>query len=148
MKISSIIIFASIILATCSAPQSEKKSHETKVLLNGVTTDILDNTINFPDSNAAITTAIRVFTPGECTGIHMHEGIPVVYVLEGELTISHQIDDENVLKVIKEGESFIGATNNWHETTNTSSENAVAIVVFIGSTDLKNTIIPPPPLNK
>ena len=140
MKTIYYSIICLVIFASCSTPQVEQKQYETKAILKGVTTDILGNTINFPDSNAAITTAIRVLSAGESTGIHMHEGIPVVYMLQGELTISHQLDNQEVKKIIKEGESFIGATNNWHETKNTTSEDAVAYVVFVGGKHLQNTI--------
>ena len=108
------------------------------MLLNGITTDVIGETINFPDSNAAITSAIRVLTPGETTGMHMHEGIPVVYMIEGEISIKSE--NGEIQKVIKKGEAFIGSTNSWHETINTGKTDAVAQVVFIGSTDLKNTV--------
>ena len=75
----------------------------------------------------------------------MHEYIPVDYVIEGELTISHQKDSGIIEKVIKKGEAFIGANNNWHETKNTSNSDAVAQVVFIGAKNLENTVVPPPP---
>tara|TARA_B100001250_G_scaffold172835_1_gene148786 strand:+ start:201 stop:623 length:423 start_codon:yes stop_codon:yes gene_type:complete len=137
MKIINITILFCALLVACSTPQ-DKNQYETKVLLKGVTTDVLGDTIDFPDSNSAITSAIRVLKAGETTGIHMHEGIPVVYMIEGEITITSE--NGEIQKVVKKGEAFIGSTNNWHETTNTGNSDAVAQVVFIGATDLKNTI--------
>ena len=58
-------------------------------------------------------------------------------MISGEVTISNQ---DGINKTIKKGESFIGSTNNLHEATATSKQDAVAYVVFIGSQDLKNTI--------
>ena len=77
-------------------------------------------------------------TAGESTGMHMHEGIPVIYMIEGEISIKSE--NGEIQKVIKKGEAFIGSTNSWHETINTGKTDAVAQVVFIGSTDLKNTV--------
>ena len=112
--------------------------YETKLLLKAATTDVTGTIINFPDSNAAITSAIRVLKAGESTGIHRHEGIPVVYMIEGEITITSETGE--IQKVVKKGEAFIGSTNDWHETTNTGSVDAVAQVVFIGATNLQNTV--------
>ncbi len=143
MKILNILTILALVWVSCASPQTT--NFETKVLLNSVTENILGEQINFPDSNATITSAIRVLSAGESTGIHMHESIPVVYVIEGELTISHQTESGIIEKVIKKGEAFVGANNNWHETKNTSNNDAVAQVVFIGAKNLKNTVAPPPP---
>jgi len=137
MKITNLLLASSILIISCSSPEKNIQ-YETKVLLNGITTDVIGEAINFPDSNAAITSAIRVLTPGETTGMHMHEGIPVIYMIEGEISIKSE--NGEVQKVIKKGEAFIGSTNSWHETINTGKTDAVAQVVFIGSTDLKNTV--------
>jgi len=137
MKITNLLLACSILIISCSSPEKNIQ-YETKVLLNGITTDVIGEAINFPDSNAAITSAIRVLTPGETTGMHMHEGIPVVYMIEGEISIKSE--NGEIQKVIKKGEAFIGSTNAWHETINTGKTDAVAQVVFIGSTDLKNTV--------
>ena len=145
MKTIYILPIAFLLWVSCSSPQ--KNNFESKVLLNASTENILWEQINFPDSNETITSAIRVLAPGESTGIHMHESIPVVFVIVGELTITHQTDSGIEEKVIKQGESFIGANNNWHETINTSTNDAVAHVVFIGSNSLKDTVTPPPPID-
>ena len=137
MKITNLLLACSILIISCSSPEKNIQ-YETKVLLNGITTDVIGEAINFPDSNAAITSAIRVLTPGETTGTHMHEGIPVIYMIEGEISIKSE--NGEIQKVIKKGEAFIGSTNSWHETINTGKTDAVAQVVFIGSTDLKNTV--------
>ena len=137
MKITNLLLACGILILSCSSPEKNIQ-YETKVLLNGITTDIIGETINFPDSNAAITSAIRVLTSGETTGMHMHEGIPVVYMIEGEISIKSE--NGEIQKVIKKGEAFIGSTNSWHETINTGKTDAVAQVVFIGSSDLKNTV--------
>ena len=110
------------------------------MLLQAVTENTLGDKINFPDSNETITSAIRVIPSGESTGIHMHEAIPVVYMIEGEITINHETENGLVTTVVKKGESFVGATNNWHDTKVTSESDAVAYVVFIGAKDLKNSI--------
>ena len=137
MKITKLLLAYSILIISCSSPEKNMQ-YETKVLLNGITTDVIGEAINFPDSNAAITSAIRVLNPGETTGMHMHEGIPVVYMIEGEISIKSE--NGEIQKVIKKGEAFIGSTNSWHETINTGKKDAVAQVVFIGSSDLKNTV--------
>ena len=137
MKINYLILIFSAFILACSAPQ-DKTQYETKLLLKAATTDVTGTIINFPDSNAAITSAIRVLKAGESTGIHRHEGIPVVYMIEGEITITSETGE--IQKVVKKGEAFIGSTNDWHETTNTGSVDAVAQVVFIGATNLQNTV--------
>ena len=137
MKINYFILLFSILIIACSAPQDQTQ-YETKLLLKEATTDVSGAVINFPDSNAAITSAIRVLKAGESTGVHRHEGIPVVYMIEGEITITSETGE--IQKVVKKGEAFIGSTNDWHETTNTGIVDAVAQVVFIGATNLQNTV--------
>ena len=59
-------------------------------------------------------------------------------MIEGEITITSETGE--IQKVVKKGEAFIGSTNDWHETTNTGNVDAVAQVVFIGATNLQNTV--------
>ena len=131
-----IILCCIVIFYACNCTVEETKNYETKILLNSVETNIIGQKLYYPDTNAAITTAIRVLGSGESTGLHIHEAIPVVYMIDGEITISNNGNN----KVIRKGESFVGSTNNIHEATATSEKDAVAYVVFIGSKDLKNTI--------
>tara|TARA_B100000902_G_scaffold22218_1_gene26804 strand:- start:48418 stop:48855 length:438 start_codon:yes stop_codon:yes gene_type:complete len=140
MKNYNLIIVILLFFASCSNINNEEIQLESKVLLNSVSINAIGEKINFPDSNATITSAIRVLPAGGNTGIHMHEAIPVVYMIEGEITITHETNNGPVVTIVKEGESFVGATNVWHDTKVTSIKDAVAQVVFIGSTDLKNTI--------
>ena len=60
--------------------------------------------------------------------------------IDGEITIIHDTENGIVTTVVKKGESFVGATNNWHDTKVTSASDAVAYVVFIGAKNLKNSI--------
>jgi len=139
MKKILLLSLTTVFLLSCST-EVEENQYESKVLLQAVTENTLGDKINFPDSNETITSAIRVIPSGESTGIHMHEAIPVVYMIEGEITINHETENGLVTTVVKKGESFVGATNNWHDTKVTSESDAVAYVVFIGAKDLKNSI--------
>ena len=139
MKKILLLSLTTVLLLSCST-EVEENQYESKVLLQAVTENTLGDKINFPDSNETITSAIRVIPAGESTGIHMHEAIPVVYMIEGEITINHETENGLVTTVVKKGESFVGATNNWHDTKVTSESDAVAYVVFIGSKDLKNSV--------
>jgi quercetin dioxygenase-like cupin family protein len=139
MKKIFLLSLTTVFLLSCSKEVEENK-YESKVLLQAVTENTLGEKINFPDSNETITSAIRVIPSGESTGIHMHEAIPVVYMIDGEITINHETENGLVTTVVKKGESFVGATNNWHDTKVTSASDAVAYVVFIGAKDLKNSI--------
>jgi len=134
------LLSLTILFLTSCYTDVDKNKYESKVLLQSVTENTLGNKIHFPDSNATITSAIRVIPSGESTGIHMHEAIPVVYMIDGELTISHETENGVVTTVVKKGESFVSATNNWHDTKVTSKSDAVAHVVFIGAENLKNSI--------
>ena len=143
MKKIFLISLSTLFLVSCSTDlkvETTKNKYESKVLLQAVTENTLGETINFPDSNEAITSAIRVIPSGKSTGIHMHEAIPVVYMIDGEITISHKTEEGVVKTVVKKGESFVGATNNWHDAKVTSESDAVAHVVFIGAKNLKNSI--------
>ena len=138
MKKIFLLSLITVFLISCS--KEEKNNYESRVLLQAVTENTLGDKINFPDSNETITSAIRVIPSGKNTGIHMHEAIPVVYMIEGEITINHETEKGLVTTVVKKGESFVGATNNWHDTKVTSASDAVAHVVFIGAKNLKNSI--------
>ena len=120
MKQIFLLSLTTVFLLSCSADIEENK-YESKVLLQAVTENTLGDKINFPDSNVTITSAIRVIPSGESTGIHMHEAIPVVYMIDGEITIIHDTENGIVTTVVKKGESFVEATNNWHDTKVTSA---------------------------
>ena len=139
MKQIFLLSLTTLFLLSCST-EVEENNYESKVLLQAVTENTLGDKINFPDSNETITSAIRVIPAGKSTVIHMHEAIPVVYMIEGEITISHETENGLMKTVVKKGESFVGATNNWHDTKVTSASDAVAHVVFIGAKNLKNSI--------
>ena len=138
-----LIVLSTLFLISCSTDlkvEATKNKYKSEVLLQAVTENVLGETINFPDSNETITSAIRVIPSGKNTGIHMHEAIPVVYMIDGEITINHETEEGLIKTVVRKGESFVGATNNWHDAEVTSESDAVAHLVFIGAKNLRNSI--------
>ena len=64
-----------VIIYSCNCTIEESHNYETKVLLKSVDTNIMGEKFNYPDSNEAITTTVRVLRSGESTGLHVHEAL-------------------------------------------------------------------------
>jgi len=111
---------------------------KTKLLLSSQRFNILERPIVYPTQQPAeVSSVIRVLQPAEETGWHKHMVPLHAYILQGEMNVEY---DTSVIHTVSKGDAFIGVTDVWHNTTNTSNKPAVVFVVFMGAEGLENTI--------
>ena len=111
---------------------------KTKLLLSSQRFNILERPIVYPTQQPAeVSSVIRVLQPTEETGWHKHMVPLHVYILQGEMNVEY---DNSVVHTVSKGDAFVGVTDVWHNTTNTSNKPAVVFVVFMGAEGLENTI--------
>ena len=111
---------------------------KTKLLLSSQRFNILERPIVYPTQQPAeVSSVIRVLQPAEETGWHKHMVPLHAYILQGEINVEY---DTSVIHTVSKGDAFIGVTDVWHNTTNTSNKPAVVLVVFMGAEGLENTI--------
>ena len=111
---------------------------KTKLLLSSQRFNILERPIVYPTQQPAeVSSVIRVLQPAEETGWHKHMVPLHVYILQGEMNVEY---DNSVVHTVSKGDAFVGVTDVWHNTTNTSNKPAVVFVVFMGAEGLENTI--------
>ncbi len=111
---------------------------KTKLLLSSQRFNILERPIVYPTQQPAeVSSVIRVLQPAEETGWHKHMVPLHAYILQGEMNVEY---DTSVIHTVSKGDAFVGVTDVWHNTTNTSNKPAVVLVVFMGAEGLENTI--------
>ena len=111
---------------------------KTKLLLSSQRFNILERPIVYPTQQPAeVSSVIRVLQPAEETGWHKHMVPLHAYILQGEMNVEY---DNSVVHTVSKGDAFVGVTDVWHNTTNTSNKPAVVLVVFMGAEGLENTI--------
>ncbi len=104
------------------------------------TTSVEGQPIAFPlFHNQAI---VNYFTiaPGGSSPRHMHPVTPIVYVIEGTLTMEV---DGYAPKVYTAGQAFVESVNVWHKAVNRGATPVKAIVVFAGEEDKPFTVAAP-----
>ena len=99
---------------------------------------VVGETIYYPGGAVAdITSAIVTIRPGEKTSWHKH-GVPLfVYILSGEVTVEY---GEKGKRTFKAGSAFMEAMDHWHRGTNTGTEPARILVVYLGAEGMMNVI--------
>ena len=113
---------------------------KTKLLLSSQRFNILERPIVYPTQQPAeVSSVIRVLQPAEETGWHKHMVPLHVYILQGEMNVEYETSP-NEIHTVSKGDAFVGVTDVWHNTTNTSNKPAVVFVVFMGAEGLENTI--------
>ena len=111
---------------------------KTKLLLSSQRFNILERPIVYPTQQPAeVSSVIRVLQPAEETGWHKHMVPLHAYIFQGEMNVEY---DNSVVHTVSKGDAFVGVTDVWHNTTNTSNKPAVVFVVFMGAEGLENTI--------
>ncbi len=85
--------------------------------------------IQYPNGHPQVTMLLLEIAPGGQSGRHMHPVPSANYVLGGEVTI--EIEGQNIV-TYRAGQSFVGATQTWHNAFNRGTTPAIVLVVFMG----------------
>ena len=94
--------------------------------------------INYPKGAAKITSMLVQMDPGAKTPNHFHQVPSFGYILEGEITV---VCENQEHKKFTQGDIVIEVINKTHYGYNSGSLPAKFIVFYLGTDDLKNTII-------
>ena len=134
MRLLAAII--ALLLPTTLAAQVKFSS--TPVLQSGVTN--AGGAVTYPATDSAEVTALRIdIGPGGETGRHMHMYPAFVYVLEGAVDVEIE---GSMGHSYKAGDSFLEATNMWHNGKNPGSVPVKLLVVFAGVHGKPNLVRP------
>lgn len=90
----------------------------------------LDYTVDVPTSGAAqqVVYVEHDLAPGESTGVHIHHGIEMSYVMSGTVRLSVQ---GKLPLVVPKGGSFRVEREVPHEAVNTGKETAALIIAYV-----------------
>ena len=118
---------------------------KTGDLMTNVSEDPMGNVLDYPDSNAAVTSQVKVWESGFKSPWHYHPYSGPAYIIQGELTVNYDtetsIDDSATEKKIiktqtfKKGEAFLGIPNTWHVSENRGSEDLIFMIHWLGEKD-------------
>jgi len=110
-------------------------------LLDAQERTILDQLLEYPhDSQAQVSAAVLEFAPGAETGWHYHDAPLFVYVLEGTVTVTYDVDGTEVVKEYGPGESIMEAIGTHHVGRNLGDVPVRLLAVNIGADGIANTV--------
>ena len=94
--------------------------------------------IIYPNGDTKITALLVEMQPQAKMQVHYHEVPSFGYILEGKITVQSESGD---MKTFSKGEVVIEMINKKHSGVNTGDSVTKFIVFYMGTEDLKNTII-------
>jgi quercetin dioxygenase-like cupin family protein len=93
------------------------------------TTSAEGQPISFPISHNQVVINYFTIAPGGESPRHSHPVTPIVYVLEGTLTM--EVDGQ-AAKAYTAGQAFVESVNVWHKAANRGTAPVKAIIVYTG----------------
>ncbi|HSM19583.1 MAG TPA: cupin domain-containing protein, partial [Hyphomicrobiales bacterium] len=100
-------------------------------------TNIVGETIRYPQGAARVTAAIVTLAPGGRTIVHKH-GVPLfAYILSGELTVDYGKDGT---RTYRPGEAFMEAMDVAHFGVNKGAAPVRILAFYMGAAGAKNVI--------
>jgi len=142
-----LLLSLSILFINCqnTAEKEETKSvplFENGDLMTDVSVDPMGNILNYPDSDASVTSQIKVWKPGFKSPWHYHPYSGPAYIIQGELTVNFDsetsLDNSSSKKsttktqTYKAGDAFLGVANTWHFSENLGSEDLIFMISWLG----------------
>ena len=142
-----LLLSLSILFINCqnTVEKEEIKSvplFENGDLMTDISVDPMGNILNYPDSDASVTSQIKVWKPGFKSPWHYHPYSGPAYIIQGELTVNFDsetsLDNSSSEKSItktqtyKTGDAFLGVANTWHFSENLGSEDLIFMISWLG----------------
>jgi quercetin dioxygenase-like cupin family protein len=142
-----LLLSLSILFINCqnTVEKEEIKSvplFENGDLMTDISVDPMGNVLNYPDSDASVTSQIKVWKPGFKSPWHYHPYSGPAYIIQGELTVNFDsetsLDNSSSEKSItktqtyKTGDAFLGVANTWHFSENLGSEDLIFMISWLG----------------
>ena len=135
--ILALAVFSACALAsTANARDAAKPSYPAVPLLS-TGTNVVGETIRYPQGAAHVTAAIVTLAPGGRTILHKH-GVPLfAYILSGELTVNY---GAHGTRTYKTGAAFMEAMDVAHFGINKGAAPVRILAVYMGADGAKNVI--------
>jgi quercetin dioxygenase-like cupin family protein len=108
-----------------------------KVLLKSGTT-VIGQPIAYPAGTPEVTAAVVTVAPGAATGWHRHDAPQFAYMLSGTLTVDYGAAGTRTYHA---GDAFLEAFRSDHNGTNTGTEPARVLSIFMGADGVANTVM-------
>ena len=136
------LVFALTLFAACAlvhpagARDAAKPSYPSVPLLS-TGTNVVGETIRYPQGAAHVTAAIVTLAPGGRTILHKH-GVPLfAYILSGTLTVNY---GKHGTRTYRQGEAFMEAMDVPHDGINSSKQPVRILAVYMGAQGAENVI--------
>jgi len=129
-------VIATLPFLSPAAARSPKESYPAVPLLS-TGTNVVGETIRYPQGPAHITAAIVTLAPGARTILHKH-GVPLfAYNLKGTLTVNY---GKQGIRTYRQGQAFMEAMDVAHYGINEGKEPVRVLAVYMGAKGAKDVI--------
>jgi len=123
-------------LTRATAADEAKPSYPAVPLLS-IGTNVVGETIRYPEGPAYVTAAIVTLAPGGRTILHKH-GVPLfAYILDGTLTVNY---GTHGTRTYHTSEAFMEAMDVAHYGINEGTQPVRILAVYMGATGAKKVI--------
>lgn len=138
MKIISLLLIYSLLFLPLPifAIENEEDIKVTKIIETDTSWE--KTKIIYPKGDTKITALLVEMQPKATMKMHHHEVPSFGYILEGKITVQSESGD---IKTFSKGDVVIEMINKKHSGVNLGDSVTKFIVFYMGTEDLKNTII-------
>ena len=138
MKKTTLYLFCSLLFLSLSSIAIENTNNIKVTKLLETDTSLEKIKIIYPNGDSKITALLVEMQPQAKRQMHYHEVPSFGYILEGKITVQSESGD---IKTFSKGDVVIEMINKKHSGVNPGESVTKFIVFYMGTEDLKNTII-------
>ena len=138
MKKITIFLFCSLLFLPLTSFAIENTNNIKVTKLIETDTSWEKTKIIYPNGDAKITALVVEMQPQAKMQMHYHEVPSFGYILEGKITVQSESGD---IQTFSKGDVVIEMINKKHSGVNPGDKVTKFIVFYMGTEDLKNTII-------
>ena len=138
MKKITLFLFCSLLFLPLTSFAIENANNIKVTKLIETDTSWEKTKIIYPKGDAKITALVVEMQPQAKMQMHYHEVPSFGYILEGKITVQSESGD---IQTFSKGDVVIEMINKKHSGVNPGDEVTKFIVFYMGTEDLKNTII-------
>ena len=138
MKKTTLYLFYSLLFLSLPSFAIENTNNIKVTKLIETDTSWEKTKITYPNGDAKITALLVEMQPKATMKMHHHEVPSFGYILEGKITVESESVD---IKTFSKGDVVIEMINKKHSGVNQGESVTKFIVFYMGTEDLKNTII-------
>ncbi|MDC0626414.1 cupin domain-containing protein [Methylophilaceae bacterium] len=138
MKKITLFLFCSLLFLPLTSFAIENANNIKVTKLIETDTSWEKTKIIYPNGDAKITALVVEMQPQAKMQMHYHEVPSFGYILEGKITVQSESGD---IQTFSKGDVVIEMINKKHSGVNPGDKVTKFIVFYMGTEDLKNTII-------